>query len=77
MKTSRSHQLRTTTARHLRLFTGFAAVFAFGLPALAANAIVTARQVIQRIQAHVGVQWKSDTVDTFKAGNPDTPVTRE
>jgi putative NIF3 family GTP cyclohydrolase 1 type 2 len=23
----------------------------------------------------VGVPWQSDTVDTFKAGNPDTPVT--
>jgi putative NIF3 family GTP cyclohydrolase 1 type 2 len=31
--------------------------------------------VIERIQAHVGVPWQSDTVDTFKAGNPDTPVT--
>jgi putative NIF3 family GTP cyclohydrolase 1 type 2 len=36
---------------------------------------LTAREVIQRIQAHVGVPWHSDTVDTFKAGNPDTPVT--
>ena len=36
---------------------------------------LTARQVVERIQAHVGVPWQSDTVDTFKAGNPDTPVT--
>jgi len=35
----------------------------------------TARQVVERIQSHVGVPWQSDTVDTFKAGNPDTPVT--
>jgi putative NIF3 family GTP cyclohydrolase 1 type 2 len=36
---------------------------------------LTARQVIERIQSHVGVPWRSETVDTFKAGNPDTPVT--
>jgi putative NIF3 family GTP cyclohydrolase 1 type 2 len=36
---------------------------------------LTARQVIERIQAHVGVPWSSETVDTFKAGNPDAPVT--
>ena len=35
----------------------------------------TARQIVKEIQEHVGVPWKSDTVDTFKAGNPDTPVT--
>ena len=36
---------------------------------------LTARQVIERIQAHVGVPWRSETVDTFKAGDPDTRVT--
>jgi putative NIF3 family GTP cyclohydrolase 1 type 2 len=35
----------------------------------------TARQIIERIQSHVGVPWRSQTVDTFKAGDPDTPVT--
>ena len=35
---------------------------------------LTGREVIQRIQAHVGVPWKTETVDTFKAGNPDAPV---
>lgn len=35
----------------------------------------TARQVIERIKAHIGVPWRSQTVDTFKAGDPDTPVT--
>jgi len=33
------------------------------------------RQVIERIQAHVGVPWRGQTVDTFKAGDPDTRVT--
>jgi len=36
---------------------------------------LTARQVIERIQKNVGVPWKAETVDTFKAGDPDTPVT--
>jgi putative NIF3 family GTP cyclohydrolase 1 type 2 len=33
-----------------------------------------AREVIARIQAHVGIPWMQQTVDTFKAGNPDTEV---
>ncbi|MGA2741537.1 MAG: Nif3-like dinuclear metal center hexameric protein, partial [Bryobacteraceae bacterium] len=36
---------------------------------------LTARQAIERIQKNVGVAWRSQTVDTFKAGDPDTPVT--
>ena len=35
----------------------------------------TAREVVAAIQAHVGIPWMEKTVDTFKAGNPDTPVT--
>jgi len=35
----------------------------------------TARQIVAEIQKQVGVEWQKDTVDTFKAGNPDTPVT--
>jgi putative NIF3 family GTP cyclohydrolase 1 type 2 len=36
---------------------------------------VTAREVVAEIQKQVGVDWQKDTVDTFKAGNPDTAVT--
>ena len=36
---------------------------------------LTARQVIDRIKANVGVPWTEPTVDTVKAGDPDTPVT--
>ncbi len=36
---------------------------------------LTARQVIERIQSQVGVPWRAETVDTFKAGDPDTRVT--
>jgi putative NIF3 family GTP cyclohydrolase 1 type 2 len=35
----------------------------------------TAREVAAAIQQHVGIPWMEKTVDTFKAGDPDTPVT--
>jgi putative NIF3 family GTP cyclohydrolase 1 type 2 len=35
---------------------------------------LTARQVIERIKSNVGVPWSDKTVDTIKAGDPDTPV---
>src|SRR5437867_10355625 len=58
----------------------------FGLVLLAAFAVVcqgakaddkrpTAREVVAAIQKNVSVPWNSETVDTFKAGNPDTTVT--
>ena len=36
---------------------------------------ITAREVVARIQEQIGIPWKTETVDTFKAGNPDTQVT--
>jgi putative NIF3 family GTP cyclohydrolase 1 type 2 len=36
---------------------------------------MTAQQVVARIKAGVGVPWRDTTVDTFKAGDPDTIVT--
>ena len=36
---------------------------------------ITAREIVKEIQKQVGVQWQKDTVDTFKAGDPDTAVT--
>jgi putative NIF3 family GTP cyclohydrolase 1 type 2 len=36
---------------------------------------ITAREVVGRIQEHVGIPWMKETRDVFKAGNPDTPVT--
>ena len=35
---------------------------------------ITARAVVAQIQKQIGLPWKTETVDTFKAGNPDTPV---
>ncbi len=34
-----------------------------------------AREIVDRIQKNVGVPWTTPTVDTFKAGNPDEPIT--
>jgi putative NIF3 family GTP cyclohydrolase 1 type 2 len=36
---------------------------------------LTAQQVIDRIKTKAGGSWQGDTVDTFKAGDPNTPVT--
>ncbi len=35
----------------------------------------TARLIVERIKQNVGVPWNTATVDTFKAGDPDTAVT--
>jgi putative NIF3 family GTP cyclohydrolase 1 type 2 len=35
----------------------------------------TGNDIIHRIQAQVAIPWGADTVDTFKAGDPATPVT--
>ena len=36
---------------------------------------LTAREVVERIKKNVGIPWQQETVDTFKAGDPDTRVT--
>lgn len=42
-------------------------------PLFAADSL-TAQQVVERIQKQSGVPWRAPTVDTFKAGDPNTPV---
>ncbi len=50
-----------------------------GVALAAANAQqpdkLTAQQVIDRIKQRVGTPWSAETVDTFKAGSPETRVT--
>jgi putative NIF3 family GTP cyclohydrolase 1 type 2 len=58
-----------------RQFLGSGAGFLAATAALAQKAEITAKQIVERIQKNVGVPWRESTVDTFKAGNPDTPVT--
>ncbi|MBV8866484.1 MAG: Nif3-like dinuclear metal center hexameric protein [Acidobacteriaceae bacterium] len=44
-------------------------------PAVAQPPTATARQLVALIHQHLNVQLPATTVDTFKAGDPDTPVT--
>jgi putative NIF3 family GTP cyclohydrolase 1 type 2 len=64
---------KTTPIRAATLL--FATVAVLATSTLAQTQPITARELIARIQQQVGVPWQSDTVDTFKAGNPDVPVT--
>ena len=43
--------------------------------AVAQSSPVTARQIIERIQKQISVPLPQDTVDTFKAGDPNKPIT--
>ncbi|HXT25143.1 MAG TPA: Nif3-like dinuclear metal center hexameric protein [Candidatus Eisenbacteria bacterium] len=49
------------------------------LPCLAQNAVskqaLTAQDVVDRIKSQAGIAWLAETRDTFKAGDPQTPVT--
>jgi putative NIF3 family GTP cyclohydrolase 1 type 2 len=66
---SMHNYLRLTCPLLLSFFlNGFSTVSAQERP-------LTAREVIQRIQEHVSVPWQKETVDTFKAGDPDIKVT--
>ena len=52
-----------------------AAPFAFRDGVADAAAPVTAQEIVDRIKKNIGVEWSSDDVDTFKAGDPSTVVT--
>ena len=43
-------------------------------PAVLGAAAPTAQEVVDRIRKTLGVPWRADTVDTFKAGDPSTVV---
>jgi putative NIF3 family GTP cyclohydrolase 1 type 2 len=68
-------------SRRTFVFTGAGALLSArvvrGLPARGGSHTdaITARDVVARIQARVGVPWREKTVDTFTAGDPDTVVT--
>ncbi len=44
-------------------------------PLAAQQPALTAQLLIERIQKNAGVPWRAQTVDTIKAGSPDTVVT--
>ncbi len=64
--------------RHLsrRAFSALAGGGALVTPLAFAQpgAVVTASDIVDRIRGKVGVPWKTDTVDTFKVGDPATAV---
>ena len=35
---------------------------------------ITAQEIVERIKQKIGVEWKTETLDTFKAGDPATVV---
>ncbi len=59
--------------RNTALLVLFLLVSSGNLPAQQSS--LTARQIVGEIEQHIGVSLPASTVDTFKAGSPDTPVT--
>jgi len=58
-----------------RDFVTLATAAPFGVPAiLQSRATLTAQEIVERIKQKIGTEWKTDGVDTFKAGDPATPV---
>jgi putative NIF3 family GTP cyclohydrolase 1 type 2 len=57
-----------------RRFVKLAAISAAAPPRLYLPVTITAQEVVDRIREKIGVEWKTDTVDTLKAGAPATIV---
>jgi putative NIF3 family GTP cyclohydrolase 1 type 2 len=65
-----------TAAFVLAVMTGAAPSFAQNAAAPSTTGKApTAQEIVDRIKAHVGIPWMTQTRDTFKAGDPQTPVT--
>jgi putative NIF3 family GTP cyclohydrolase 1 type 2 len=73
--TATNRRAGSTTAASALILMVIVMFVLFAGTAWAGDQRLTAREVVARIQQQVGVPWQSDTVDTFKAGNPDVPVT--
>jgi putative NIF3 family GTP cyclohydrolase 1 type 2 len=61
-----------------REFTALAAAVAaapLAVNRVAAGETITAQDLIDRIKKNIGVEWKGETVDGFKAGDPSTVIT--
>jgi putative NIF3 family GTP cyclohydrolase 1 type 2 len=60
-----------------RQFVSLAAASAVVTPAVfsaPAASTITAQEIVDRIKQKIGAEWKTDTLDTFKAGDPATRV---
>ena len=64
----------TDCSRRQFVLTTAGAVLANSVAASQQYLSLTPRRVVERIQKELGVTWRTETVDTFKAGNPDTTV---
>ena len=58
-----------------RCLAGIAALLLSAVGTAGQEKHLTAREIVSRIQVHVGGPWQAEIVDTFKAGNPDEQVT--
>ena len=61
-----------------REFTALAAAVAaapLAVNRVAGGPAITAQDLIDRIKKHIGVEWKAETVDGFKAGDPSIVIT--
>ena len=61
--------------RHFVALASAGAAAPFALPRAAFAAPVTAQEIVERIKKSIGAEWKTDTVDGFKAGDPSTIAT--
>jgi hypothetical protein len=66
---------RISRREFVALTTAGAAAAPFALSRTTAAAALTAQEIVDRVKQNLGVEWKAETVDTFKAGDPATPVT--
>jgi putative NIF3 family GTP cyclohydrolase 1 type 2 len=70
--------MRAISRRH---FVALTAAGAAATPFILDHAVtraaagVTAQEIVDRVKKNIGVDWSSDDVDTFKAGDPSTIVT--
>lgn len=58
-----------------REFVSLTVTGAAASPFVVGAAAPTAQEIVDRIKTRLGVTWQAATVDTFKAGDPSTPVT--
>ena len=58
--------------REFAALTAAAAAAPFSCVRELSGAAVTAEQVIERIKKHIGIEWKPESVDGVKAGDPST-----
>src|SRR5580765_7849318 len=74
------HMEKGMTGISRRDFVALTAAGAVATPFILGNALVhgatvTAQEIVDRVKKNIGVDWGSDDVDTFKAGDPSTIIT--